>query len=372
MAWVRATSTFPTDAEDHRRNEKTWHQDYPLDGGGQSRAPENKGHGRLYEVDLYGRRTSGHPGGPCLNNPYFRNLISAQIEDYIRSYDVDGLQRGSERQGPFSNALGAWHHGSKSDPGHTSCFCEFCAAKAAKQGIDFERVKRAFLALEPFVRNGRDGKRPGDGYYVEFWRILLRNPELLVWETSGPTVCAKRSASFPPKPKRPSPAFRSATTSGTISPSAPLPRRAGLPPYTELQIFEARNYDNPAGERMASFVDSVGQNMFGDLSRQQMLDFEYSVMGFKGHSYDQIIERPESVYEAQLREEPINGTPPGPFEPFPSDYVYQETKRAVDGVVGSHTGFALASVSTFSKRTVLLKAYAARWKRHSGQEPAVS
>ena len=45
------------------------------------------------------------------------------------------------------------------------------------------RVKKAFLALEPYVRDGRAGKRPRDGYYVEFWRILLRHPELLVWET---------------------------------------------------------------------------------------------------------------------------------------------------------------------------------------------
>ena len=96
---------------------------------------------------------------------------------------VDGVQRGSERQGPLGNALGAWHHGAKSDPGRTSCFCEYCAAKAARQGIDIDRVKKAFLALEPYVRAGRAGQRPRDGYYVEFWRILLRHPELLVWET---------------------------------------------------------------------------------------------------------------------------------------------------------------------------------------------
>jgi hypothetical protein len=67
--------------------------------------PQIKGMDELYEIDLYGRRTAGHPGGPCLNNPYFRNLIAGQVEDFIRSYDVDGLQRGSERQGPLGNAL---------------------------------------------------------------------------------------------------------------------------------------------------------------------------------------------------------------------------------------------------------------------------
>ena len=142
-----------------------------------------EGMDRLYEVDLHGRRTTGHPGGPCLNNPYFRNLLAGEVEDHVRSYDIDGLQRGSERQGPLSNALGAWHHGSTSDPGRVSCFCEYCVAKAKKQGIDTERVRQGFLALEPYVRNGRAGRRPADGYYVEFWRILLRHPELLAWQT---------------------------------------------------------------------------------------------------------------------------------------------------------------------------------------------
>jgi hypothetical protein len=293
----------------------------------------------LYEVDLHGRRTSGHPGGPCLNNPYFRNLVAAQIEDYIRSYDVDGLQRGSERQGPFSNALGAWHHGSKSDPGHTSCFCEYCAAKATKQGIDFERVKKAFLALEPYVRSGREGKRPRDGYYVEFWRILLRYPELLTWQTFWADSMREMQREFSAKAKSIKPGVQIGYHIWHNISFNPIYRaEQDYQPYTEFADFvKPVVYDNPAAERMTSFVYSVGQNMFGDLSRQQLLDFEYSVMDFKERSYDQIIKRPEAEYEAQLRELPINGTPRPPFEIFSADYVYRETKRAVDGVAGSKT-----------------------------------
>jgi hypothetical protein len=84
-------------------------------------------------------------------------------------------------------------------------------------------------------------------------------------------------------------------------------------------------------------VDSLTQNILGDLSRQQMLDFEYSVMDLKEKSYGEIIGRPEADYQSQLREQPINGTPRGPFERFSADYVYRETKRAVDGVAGSST-----------------------------------
>jgi hypothetical protein len=109
-------------------------------------------------------------------------------------------------------------------------------------------------------------------------------------------------------------------------------------PYTEYADFlKPVVYDNPAGERMTSYVDSLTQNVFGDLSRQQMLDFEYSVMDLKEKSYAEIIGRPASDYQSQLKEQPINGTPRGKFERFSSDYVYRETKRAVDGVAGSQT-----------------------------------
>jgi hypothetical protein len=301
--------------------------------------PEIKGMDGLYEIDLYGRRTAGHPGGPCLNNPYFRNLIAGQVEDFIRSYDVDGLQRGSERQGPLGNALGAWHHGAKSDPGHTSCFCEFCAAKAAKQGIDFERVKKAYLALEPYIRNGRAGKRPLDGYYVEFWRILLRNPELLVWETFWSDSMREMQREFSAKAKSIRPGIQIGYHIWQNISFNPVYRaEQDYRPYTEFADFlKPALYDNPAGERMTSFVDSLTQNIFGDLSRQQMLDFEYSVMDLKEKSYAEIIGRPEADYASQLREQPVNGTPRGQFAPFSGDYVFRETKRAVAGIAGSST-----------------------------------
>ena len=92
-----------------------------------------------------------------------------------------------------------------------------------------------------------------------------------------------------------------------------------------------------AAERMTSFVDSMTQNIFGDLSHQQLLDFEYSVMDLKEKSYEEIVGKGNANYESQLRTLPINGTPTGNFARFSGDYVYRETKRAVDGVAGSKT-----------------------------------
>jgi hypothetical protein len=300
-----------------------------------------EGMDRLYEVDLHGRRTEGHPGGPCLNNPYFRNLLAGEIEDWTRTYDIDGLQRGSERQGPLSNALGAWHHGSTSDPGRVSCFCDYCTAKAKKQGIDTDRVKQGFLALEPYVRNGRAGVRPADGYYVEFLRIVLRYPELLAWQTFWSDSMRETQREVYAKVK-------------SIKPDIPVGfhiwQNASFNPiYRAEQDYKSYLeysdylkpvvYDNPAAERMASYIYSVTQNIYGDLSRQQALDFEYRVMGFAEKSYDEIISGSESAYEQQLRRLPINDTPTPEhqFARFSSDYVFRETKRAVDAVAGTRT-----------------------------------
>ena len=60
----------------------------------------------LYEVDHHGRRTDGHPGGPCFNNPGYQNFTLGLVEDYARSYDIAGIMWGSERQGGLLNTLG--------------------------------------------------------------------------------------------------------------------------------------------------------------------------------------------------------------------------------------------------------------------------
>jgi len=86
----------------------------------------------------------------------------------------------------MSNALGAYHDGTGSDPGRVTCFCEFCVAKGKRQGIDVERVKAGFRELEQYVKAGRAGQRPIDGYYVTFWRILLRNPRSSSGRSCGP------------------------------------------------------------------------------------------------------------------------------------------------------------------------------------------
>ena len=133
---------------------------------------------KVQEVDLYGRRVNR----TCMNNPDHRAFLAAIAEDWTRSYEIDGVMWGSERHGALGTALGSNHGGKGSDPSRVGCFCPHCEKKAGERGISVDRAKQGYRVLEQYVRAGRAGKRPVDGYYVEFLRILMRYPEILAWE----------------------------------------------------------------------------------------------------------------------------------------------------------------------------------------------
>ena len=267
---------------------------------------------KLQERDLHGR----HAETLCVNNPEYRNFLTGLVEDYTRSYDIDGLMWGSERQGALCDSLGATHDTPPVDPGEVTCFCEFCQAKAKQRGINFERAKEGFLELEKFVRASRTGKRPVDGYYVQFWRLLLRYPELAAWEMLWTDSLRETYAAIYKAVK-------------TAKQSIPVGwhiwhNNSFNPIYrAEQDLHELANYsdfikvvmyNNCGGERMALYADNLGSTLYGDLSKQAIIDLNYGLMNFKERSYDQI-----------------------PQTGLSSDYVFRETKRALAGVEGTNT-----------------------------------
>ena len=128
---------------------------------------------QLEEVELSGENAVTL----CFNNPNYRNWLLGMSEDWARSYDIDGIMWGSERQGAFSNMLGA--SAGRAEGGHVTCFCQYCVAKAKSRGIDPDRARQGFLELQKFVTAAHQSQRPVDGYYVTMWRLMLRYPELL-------------------------------------------------------------------------------------------------------------------------------------------------------------------------------------------------
>ncbi len=266
---------------------------------------------QVQEVDLHGRRA----GTLCFNNPHYRNFLLGLVEDYTRSYEIDGIMWGSERQGALGNALGASHGGGGRDPGRVTCFCPFCERKAREKGIDFGRVKQGFLALEKFVRDGRAGRRPVDGYYVAFWRLLLRHPEILAWEQFWHDSLRETYAAMYGRVKsiKPLPVGWHIWHNNSFSPLYRAEQDLQeLSKYSDF--LKMVMYHNCGGPRLASFIDSVTRTMWGDLPKEQALEFQYRVMNYQERGYDQI-----------------------PFTGLSADYVYRETKRAVDGAAGTKT-----------------------------------
>ena len=262
---------------------------------------------RLQAVDLHGRKTTRL----CFSNPYHRNFLSGLVEDYARSYDIDGIMWCSENSGAFDNAL------TSADPGAVGCFCEHCENRAKKQGlINVDRVRLGYLALEEFLRSSAAGKRPVDGHYVTFWRILLRYPEILSWEQFWHDNLRETYGLIHDKVKSVKPGLLVGWH---------IKHSLSFSPYyraqQDVQVL-AKNadflkmvmYHNCGGPRMASYIQRMCAGAFADLPPQQMTEFEYRVMNYQEQGYEQI-----------------------PYTGLSADYVFRETKRCQDGAAGTKT-----------------------------------
>jgi len=251
----------------------------------------------------------------CVNNPYHRNFLLGLVEDYTRSYDIDGIMWGSERHGALGTALGAMHGGRGSNPASVGCFCEFCEKKASAQGVvRVERVKEGYKALEQFVRASRSGKRPVDGYYVTFWRILMKYPEILAWEQFWHDGLREIYAAMRDKARSIKPNMQVGWHIWHNNSFSPFYRaQQDLKELAKCSDFlKMVMYHNCGGERMAGYIDSVVGSIYGDMPKQEALDFEYRVMDYRERAYEQI-----------------------PFTGLSADYVYREAKRAMEGAAGT-------------------------------------
>ena len=287
----------------HRRNMQVycWYEDVFSD--------TIPGVGPLREVDWQGR-----PAGTlCPLHPDYRNFLVGLTQDYAQSYEVDGLMWGSERQGPLHNAISA-RHGGRADPSRVTCFCELHQKAAKERGIDVKRARDGFAKLAQYVHRARSNERPTDGYFVEFWRLLLQYPELLAWEKlwtdSKHTVYADiYQAAKKSRPNLPvgfhiwhansfSPFFRAEQNYSELAKTADF-----------LKIVV---YNNCGGPRYAEYISNVAGTVFRDVPAQEL-----------ARLHNEWLDYPS--------EPPLEGvTSMG----LTSDYVYRETRRAVAGVSG--------------------------------------
>lgn len=251
------------------------------------------------------------PATLCFNNPNYRNWLLGTVEDYARSYEIDGIMWGSERQGAFSNML------SGNNPGAVTCFCQFCERKARERGINPDRAREGFRALAQFVQGARQGRRPIDGYYVQVWRLMLRYPELLAWEMLWTDSLRETYAAMYNKVHAVKPSLGIGWHIWHHNSFSPIYRaEQDLSEISKWSDFlKIVMYHNCGGERMANFVRGMGQTMFADVPAQELLDFHYRVLDYK-------------------QEKPLADLAKTGFSP---DYVYREARRAREALNGTKT-----------------------------------
>src|SRR3989441_68408 len=263
----------------------------------------------LAEVDVQGRKT----GTLCLFHPGVRAFWTGLAADLCTSYDIDGILFFNERNGPLLNALGASHAQSIASS-RVTCFCEFHQKAASERGISFDRAREGYRKLDQFVQNALADKRPSDGYFVEFWRLLVEYPEIIAWDRlfdeGKHQVLAEVNATVK--------AIRADLQVGfhiehvnSFNPIFRATRR-----YDDLAMkadfLKVVVYNNCGGERYANFIKNVGSTVFRDVPRDQLLEFNNHLLNYAN--------------EAGLGELAGAGLSP--------DYVARETKRALDGVQG--------------------------------------
>lgn len=261
------------------------------------------------EVDLQGRKA----GTLCLFHPDVRAFWTGLAEDLCRSYDIDGILFFNERNGPLLNALGASHSQSIASS-RTTCFCEHHQKAARERGIDFERADQGFRKLDQFVQAALKGRRPADGYFVEFWRLLVENPEIILWDRLFDEAKHQVLAEVNRAVKSVRPNLQVGFHIEHVNSFNPIFRATRR--YDDLaakaDFLKVVVYNNCGGERYARFIGNVGSTVFRDVPKDELLQFNNRLL-----NYEQ---------EAALDKLAAAGLSP--------DYVARETKRALAGADG--------------------------------------
>jgi len=191
----------------------------------------------------------------------------------------------SERQGPLNNTLGA-HFGKLDGTASINCFCVYCRAKAKDRGIDPERAREGYIALERWVKQTLKQPRANDGAFVSLWRLLLEYPEIMAWEklwfhgqeeVYGLLYGTVKEIN--PKAQvgwhimhlvTMSPFYRAEQDYGRIAHYA--------------DFIKPCPYNNCAGPRFARYIRNVQSTIFRDATPEEVLELHYRILGYEGEA----------------------------------------------------------------------------------------
>lgn len=264
---------------------------------------------KIAEVDLYGRIGRS----TCFNNPDARTFLASMVQDWFANNELDGMMWESERQGPLNTAL----HADFSTATHRSicCFCAHCIQKAQAMGINAERARAGFMALDLWVNGSASAARKEDKSAITMWRVLLEYPEILAWQSFWTQSQEEIYGLLYGTVKEINPQAQVGWHIMHLVTMSPLYQAdqnyARLARYSDF--IKPSPYNNCAGPRFARYIRNVQQTMYSDFSPEEVLDLHYRLLHLQG--------------EPTLAQLPTAG--------LSANYVGRETARAIESVNGA-------------------------------------
>lgn len=133
----------------------------------------------VMEVDVFGRRGAQ----PCFRNSDYRSWWLSMTEDQVKSYPIDGLCFTVDRTSPLAGVLGPRGRDERPELSAPGCFCTACQAQAARRQIDVDRAREGYRQLLDPTGPTALAVAGGENPAVVLFRILLRFPEVVAWES---------------------------------------------------------------------------------------------------------------------------------------------------------------------------------------------
>jgi hypothetical protein len=195
-----------------------------------------------------------------------------------------------------------------------TCFCADHESAAKAAGISFARAQEGYRKLDEFVQGALGNKRPVDGYFVEWWRLIVDYPEIIAWDrlfdAAKHQVLAEVHAAVKTVRKELQVGFHIEH----VNSFNPIFRatRSYQNLATKADFLKVVVYNNCGGERYANFIRNVGATVFRDVPRDELLRFNNHLLNYGD--------------DAKLEDLATAGLSP--------DYVARETRRAIAGVAG--------------------------------------
>lgn len=262
---------------------------------------------KVLQEDAWGRADAY----ACLRNPDYINWWLGIVEDQVKSYPIDGLMFGSERNGPLGNVLG---NGGFARNGLPYCFCTWCVEAGIQRGIDPRRAREGYRLLYELAR-GQDPDGPGtDSAFVRFLRLLMKYPEIIAWDTLWHDGYQSLQKRIYGTVKLLAPTVQVGWHVWHHNSFSPL-YRAQMD-YTEIAEYsdfvKPVLYNNAAGYRFHAHIREVAASIFAGVPEDAVYALYRSTLG-----YD------EDMPFADL-----------PGRGLSADYVLRETRRTVAAVDG--------------------------------------